>query len=146
MATIYIDMDDVICDYKAAYQDAIKQDPENKYPQSQYGFFANLKPIKGAIESVLELSKNNEVYILTAPSIHNPFSYLEKRVWIEKWFGMNFVERLIISPDKSLVKGELLIDDHICGNGQDKFEGQLIQFASNQYPTWAEVLTELVTN
>lgn len=143
---IYIDMDNVLCDYDTAHQKALSREPGIIYPQSQYGFFANLKPINGAIESVIELSKYNEVYILTSPSIHNPFSYLEKRVWIEKWLGLNFVERLIISPDKSLVRGEILIDDHNSGNGQDKFEGMLIQFGSNQYPTWAEVLSELVNN
>ena len=144
MATIYIDMDNVICDYSAAHKEALSREPSIIYPQSQYGFFTNLKPISGAIESVIELSKSNEVYILTAPSIRNPFSYVEKRVWVEKWLGMNFVERLIISPDKSLVRGEILIDDHNSGNGQDKFKGMLIQFGSAQYPNWSEVLSNLL--
>lgn len=139
-------MDNVLCDYKAAYQEAIKQDPVNKYPQSQYGFFVNLKPIKDAIESAIELSKNNEVYILTAPSVRNPFSYTEKRVWVENWLGMKFVERLIISPNKGLFHGDILIDDHLNGNGQELFSGRLIQFGCSQYPTWTEVLCEIVTN
>lgn len=144
MATIYIDMDNVICDYSTAHQEALSREPGIIYPQSQYGFFENLKPIRGAIESVVELSKSNEVYILTAPSIRNPFSYVEKRVWVEKWLGMSFVERLIISPNKSLVRGEILIDDHNSGNGQDKFKGKLIQFGSVQYPNWPKVLSKLL--
>lgn len=141
---IYIDMDNVLCDYDTAHQKALSEEPGIHFPQSQYGFFANLKPIKDGIESVIELSRNNEVYILTAPSIHNPFSYTEKRVWVEKWLGMEFVERLIISPNKGLFHGDILIDDHLDGNGQQLFQGKLIHFGGSQYPTWTEVLSELV--
>ncbi|MFY8283424.1 5' nucleotidase, NT5C type [Pseudoalteromonas sp. SSMSWG5] len=143
---IYIDMDNVLCDYNAAHKKALFEEPGIKYPQSQFGFFANLQPIPNAVESVFELSKSNEVYILTAPSIHNPLSYVEKRVWVEKWLGIEFVERLIISPNKGLFHGDILIDDHSDGNGQELFQGKLIHFGSGQYPTWAVVLTELTTN
>ncbi len=36
---------------------------------------------------------------------------MEKRVWIEKYFGLEFTEKLIISANKGLLKGDLLIDD-----------------------------------
>lgn len=143
---IYIDMDNVLCDYDTAHQNALREEPGIQFPQSQYGFFANLQPIQNAVDSVFELSKSNEVYILTAPSIQNPLSYIEKRVWIEKWLGIEFVERLIISPNKSLCHGDILIDDHLNGNGQELFSGRLIHFGSSQYPTWTEVLSALVTN
>jgi len=42
----------------------------------------------------------------------NPLSYTEKRVWIEKFFGIDFVEKLIICSNKGLVKGAFLIDDY----------------------------------
>jgi len=81
---VYVDMDDVLCDYTRAYQEALTINPDIKYPQSQYGFFVNLPVIEGAVDAVNTLiqSKNYEVYILTAPSTRNPFSYTEKRVWI----------------------------------------------------------------
>ena len=49
------------------------------------------------------------------------------------------VERLVISPDKSLLKGDYLIDDILHGKGQDSFEGKLIHFGSNEYPDWSAV-------
>lgn len=91
--TIYIDTDDVLCDFKSAYEKVILENPSIKFPQSQYGFFRNLKPVKNSVKSVLYLhaQKNFEVYFLTAPSIRNPLCYTEKRMWIEDYFGLEMV-------------------------------------------------------
>lgn len=142
---VYIDMDDVLCDYSTAFNNAIEETPGIAFPQSQYGFYANLAPITGAIESVLKLinSEKFDPYILTAPSTRNPFSYTEKRVWIEKYFGIEFTEKLIISPNKGLLKGDILIDDLISGRGQESFEGKIIQFGSVSYPDWKTVMVQL---
>jgi len=42
---IYIDMDDVLCDYSRAFNKAIKETPTIAFPQSQYGFYANVNPL-----------------------------------------------------------------------------------------------------
>ena len=55
-----------------------------------------------------------DMWFLTAPSIKNPMSYAEKRVWIET--NSFPPERLIICPDKSLLKGDYLIDDNKEGD------------------------------
>jgi 5'(3')-deoxyribonucleotidase len=96
----------------------------------------------GAIEAMAKLRANPAltVYILTAPSVENPLCYSEKREWVEAHLGMDMVRRLIISPDKGLSRGHYLIDDHIKGRGQDRFEGQLIHFGSTEFPSWVEVL------
>ena len=52
---VYIDMDDVLCDYTTASNKAIKETPGIAFPQSEYGFYANLVPITGAIESIKKL-------------------------------------------------------------------------------------------
>jgi hypothetical protein len=49
---IYIDMDDVLCDYTGEKSKALAQNPDIKYPQSQHGFYSSLEPIIGGIESV----------------------------------------------------------------------------------------------
>ncbi|MFD3396348.1 hypothetical protein ACE41R_05835 [Alteromonas macleodii] len=142
---VYVDMDDVICDYRKAYNVARQEKPEIVYPQSLYGFFADLEPVEGALDAMkaLQQSERHDVYILTAPSIYNPLCYTEKRIWVEKWLGYYFVERLIISPNKALLKGDVLIDDHINGNGQERFEGKLIQFGGSDHPDWSSVRTKL---
>jgi len=142
---VYIDMDDVLCQYKEAHSEKLKQYPNMPYPQSQLGFFYNLQPISGAVESVKELihSTKFDPYILTAPSIHNPGCYTEKRLWIERYFGLNFTKKLIISPNKGLLKGGALVDDHSHGAGQENFSGELILFRSERFPNWSAVIKHL---
>lgn len=142
---IFVDMDDVLCDYSAAYKRALKQSPEVLYPQSQFDFFRKLAPIEGAIDALrsLDSSAKVQVYILTAPSVKNPWSYTEKRIWVEEHLGSRFVEKLIISPNKSLLRGDILIDDHLCGAGQENFVGKLIHFGSEAFPGWNAVRAEL---
>lgn len=138
-------MDGVLCDFYKAKEEALNRNPYNKFPQCEYGFFMNLEPIEGAILAVkwLMASKDFEVYVLTAPSLPNPMCYTEKRVWIEKHFGMELVKNMIISAHKHLCKGDILIDDNLSGAGQNKFEGELIHFGSEEYPNWHEILIYL---
>ena len=142
---IYIDMDGVIVDFFGAHAKALKLNPHNKFPQSEYGFFERLEPMPNAVECIkwLIASPKYDVYILTAPSVMNPLCYTEKRVWIEKHFGMDLVNKLIISPNKGLSKGDYLIDDNISGRGQNFFEGELIHFGSDDFKNWKEVLIYL---
>lgn len=133
---IYVDMDSVLCDFQASYQAKLLADPAQIYPQSQYGFFANLAPIEGAIESFKELYERFDVYILTRPSFHNPLCYTEKRVWVEKYFGFEVCRKLILCGDKWLLKGDILIDDY----PYVQFEGKLIQFATEEFPDWTTVM------
>lgn len=142
---IYIDMDDVLCDFSGAHKRALELNPVISIPQSLFGFYQKLNPLPGAIETLKALygSSSYTPYILTAPSIKNPFSYTEKRVWIEEWLGYPFVERLIICSHKGLLKGDILIDDNSCGRGQELFEGKLIHFGSAKFPNWQSINKEL---
>ena len=139
---IYVDMDDVLCNFTGAQQEALLNNPEIKYPQSQCDFYRTLVPLKNGIEVINYLNAQSlfTVYILTAPSVRNPFSYTEKRLWIEDYFGFDMVNRLIISPNKGLNKGDYLIDDHDAGRGQEDFEGELLHFGSEKFKNWELVL------
>ena len=145
MLTIYIDMDDVLCDYSSTIKEHRQKNPDNPFPQSVPGFFRSLKPMDGALAAVEQLRKktNVEVYILTAPSTKNPLSYTEKRLWVEDKFGYEMTHNLIICSHKGLLKGDILIDDHASGRGQEFFEGQLIHFGHKEYPNWEDVLMNL---
>ena len=142
---IYLDIDDTLADMQKAVKQAKETNPAMPFPQAEYGFYASFTPMSGAVEAVKWLLKSEvfDPYILTAPSVMNPMSYTEKRVWVEQHLGMEMVERLIISPNKSLLKGDYLIDDNISGRGQEGFEGQIFQFGSSEFPDWASVLMRL---
>ena len=79
------------------------------------------------------------MYILTAPSVRNPSSYTEKRLWVEEHLGLGAAYKLIISPNKGLNLGHYLIDDYTKGKGQENFEGRLLQFGSAEYPDWISI-------
>ena len=113
-------MDGVLCDCETPYKQ-LKSEQE-PYPQSRTGFYEHLEPLENAIEAVNLLRKHHDVYILTAPSVYNPKSYTEKRLWIEKHFDLDFCHNLILCYDKSLLKGDILIDD-MTNKNQENFEG-----------------------
>lgn len=142
---IYVDMDGVLCDFDGAFARDKKRNPEAPYPQSVPGFYRNLTPLIGAVQAMASFLENPNIdpYILTAPSIYNPLCYTEKRLWTEDHLGFDWVKRLIICPDKSLLKGDMLIDDHVSGRGQDKFEGRLIHFGSPGFPNWENVMSHI---
>ena len=139
METIYVDMDDTLCDFAGqAYLD-LKANPSIRYPQATYGFFTKLRPLPNAIESMHELvAMGYDVWILTRPSVLNPMCYTEKRVWVEKHLGMEFCHRLILCPDKARVgfKGDYLIDDW-CWEG---FQGEQFVFGYGEHSTWKKIM------
>ncbi|MEM9865044.1 MAG: hypothetical protein AAF938_25805 [Myxococcota bacterium] len=132
--TVYIDMDGVLCEFEQAK----RQHPDVEFPQSLPGFYKNLRPVRGAIDAVRELARLADVWILTAPSVYNPLSYTEKRLWVEKHLGFDMCHRLILSPDKSLLRGDVLVDDRADSHRQDRFEGSLILFRN-----WRDALAKV---
>jgi len=139
---LHVDMDGVLCNFHGAFRN--NQSSTNKFPQSKWGFFSTLEPIKDGVETVKELMEHFDVYILTRPSVKNPLCYTEKRIWVENYFGLEFCENLIMACDKSMIKGDYLIDD-TTGNGQLEFEGELIQFGTRQFPDWKTVKEYLLS-
>jgi 5'(3')-deoxyribonucleotidase len=139
MKIIYVDMDGVLADFKGEYTRRVLINPDNKFPQAEYGFFTSLPFIMDAKKGLRSVAKHYDTWILTRPSIHNPLCYTEKRVWVEKKLGMKWVERLIISPQKGLLKGDYLIDDQPWPD----FEGEQIEFGTEKFPNWNTVMKYL---
>ena len=141
-ATIYVDMDGVVANYYKAYREAISLYPEQAYPQAQYKFFENLEPIYGAIEAMRFLNKYFNVFLLTRPSFRNPLNYTEKRVWVEKYLGIDMCKKLMLAPDKTVVRGDFLIDDNVH-TGLFEPEWEHIHFGSEKFPGWVSVISYL---
>lgn len=143
MKRVYVDMDGVLCNFYKAAKQALTDNPSQKYPQSQWGFFLKLEEIEGAIEGFRKLQEKYDVWILTRPSFRNVNCYTEKAQWVWDHLGLDVLEKTIMSPDKSLLKGDYLIDDQ--GNaGQENFEGEWIHFKTEKFPDWKSVVDYLM--
>lgn len=136
---IYIDMDRTLVDYDKGFA---KWRGEMEFPQSKQGFWYNLEPLPGAIESFKFLESKYDVWILTRPSFHNLNCYNEKAQWVRDNLGFDAQVKTILCGNKSLVKGEFLIDDH-NKDGQPEFEGVWIQIGNKEYPDWPSVISKI---
>ncbi|XP_077019943.1 5'(3')-deoxyribonucleotidase, cytosolic type [Tamandua tetradactyla] len=94
------------------------------------GFFLDLEPIPGALEALREMSSmdNTQVFICTSPLRMYDHCVGEKYRWVEKHLGPQFVERIILTRDKTVILGDLLIDD------KDTIQGQ------EETPSWEHIL------
>ncbi|KKW35194.1 MAG: hypothetical protein UY81_C0050G0002 [Candidatus Giovannonibacteria bacterium GW2011_GWA2_53_7] len=151
---ILIDQDGVIADYEKHMLDIFHQrhpdllrlpksaltlfETEKNYAPEYHreleaialepGFFRNLPEIEGAIPALHDiLSRGIDVRICTAPKKCFKHCTAEKMQWIKEHLGQEFAERTIITRDKTLVYGDILIDD------KPEVTGAVV-------PTWEHIL------
>ncbi len=75
-------------------------------------FFRDMMPIAGAREALLEMAAVGlEVFICTSPLSTYRNCVLEKYEWVERTLGAQWVRQIILTKDKTLIRGDLLIDD-----------------------------------
>lgn len=119
------------------------------------GFFRNLPPLPGSIDALLEMAKLDiEVFICTSPLIENKNCVSEKYEWIESYLGAEWKKRVIISKDKTLIRGDYLIDDKPSVEGKDTPVWEHILFdqpynrniTSLKRLVWCEWKTQLLLN
>lgn len=135
---ILLDMDGVLADFDQGFLNAWKQQHPDKpfveiaqrkhfyidddYPEDcrafvekifvAQGFYAGLPPITGAIEGVRAmLAAGHDVCICTAPHTQYRYCVPEKYEWVERHLGSEFIRRIIVTKDKTLVYGDVLMDD-----------------------------------
>jgi len=133
---VLVDMDGVLADFDAALWNVITEQeiPTNCTRETQRvrflhdavskedrpriraiveecGWFRNLPLIPGAREGLRALEDLAEVWICSKPLEPNRTCRDDKANWIEEHLGPRWVDRLILAPDKSLVRGDILLDD-----------------------------------
>lgn len=76
------------------------------------GFFENLAPMDGAVDALQTmLSCGLDVRICTAPIRAYRHCVSEKFAWVERHLGSEWTKRMILTKDKTWVRGDVLIDD-----------------------------------
>lgn len=136
MKRLYIDMDDVLCNFSKSFR---KHKLVTSEPALQKNFFLNLEPIDNSIFYARKLKDMYDLWLLTKPKYENPFCYTEKRLWVENHLGLSWCEKLILCPDKSLMIGDFLVDD----TPWPGFQGEQLLFGSDEFPNWETVYNRL---
>jgi 5'(3')-deoxyribonucleotidase len=149
---ILIDMDDVMADTIERFLEWYERDfgvritkadlhgtklhaivPEERrkivkeYPL-QKGFFKDLPVIENSREVIKELNNRFDVYIASA-AMEFPFSFEDKYEWLDRHFPFIHWKRRIFCGDKSILKGDVLIDDHDFN--LSVFDGRRIMFTAS---------------
>jgi 5'-nucleotidase len=151
---ILVDMDGVIADFEAAFLDDWRKHHPDKsfvpveerntfqitdqYPaefgefiRQIYGaprFYRQLSPVEGSLAALGEMKKLGlEVFICSSPLSDYQNCVLEKFEWVEEHLGSEWVKRLILTKDKTIVRADILIDDKPVITGSDT-------------PTWEHVI------
>jgi 5'-nucleotidase len=92
------------------------------------GFYATLDPIPGAVEALhAMLAAGHDVRVVTSPWVENPSCASDKLDWLWRHLGRAWADRAVITSDKTLVRGDYLIDDKP-------------EVTGSQEPTWEHVL------
>ena len=117
-----------------AYPLHLREKVESIYTSK--GFFESLEPIEGAIEAIQEMKALKiQVAFCTAPLSQYEHCVSEKYKWIEKHFGFDWTKRIIMTKDKTIVRGDYLIDDrpYIKGLFEPEWKHLLFEQTYNQH-------------
>ena len=136
--TILIDQDGVLANYQESLlcawrsehpekfwiplSEVTLHDVEKEYPREyrnmlesitlREGFFRGLSPILGAKEALETLlAMGHDIRICSSPKRNYRFCVEEKFAWVDEHLGGAWTERIILTRDKTLVHGDILIDD-----------------------------------
>ena len=145
MKILYIDMDNVLVDFKSGI-DAISEEERQQFKDDLDevpGIFSKMKPVDVAIAAYNELTKHFDVYILSTAPWENPSAWSDKLLWVKKYLGQSAHKRLILSHNKNLNAGDFLVDDRTA-NGAGEFTGEHIHFLSEQFKDWDDVMSYLM--
>ncbi len=93
----------------------------------QPGFFSDLEVFPHAQEVVKTLSEKYEIFIVSA-AVEFPNSLLEKYNWLRLYFPFIPWTHMVFCGDKSIVHGDIMIDDH--SRNFKNFEGEKLLFHS----------------
>lgn len=75
------------------------------------GFFASMDPILGALDTTRDLMDRHDVFFCSAPLPRHATCAQEKLAWLDAHLGHAASQRLVLTHDKTLVYGDVLVDD-----------------------------------
>jgi 5'-nucleotidase len=76
------------------------------------GFYADLQPYEGSVEAIHALENAGHTnFFVSSPYINNATCASDKFDSVKRHYGIEFAKRLILTNDKTTVRGDILFDD-----------------------------------
>jgi 5'(3')-deoxyribonucleotidase len=146
---LYIDLDNALVNVQSGIDRLTNAEYcryENRLDEVP-GIYARMEPLPGAIAAFCTLAQSFDTYILSTAPWVNASAWQNKLEWVHEYFGAEAgspaYQRLILSHHKRLNRGAFLVDGR-SSVGADRFEGELIQFLTPDFPDWATVTRYLL--
>jgi 5'-nucleotidase len=149
---VLLDMDGCVVDWDAGFRKAWGDRPlsrkhyaiedcvepslkaEAKAIFHKEGFFRDLPPMPGAIDALKAMeAKGLNLQICTSPILTSVCCVQEKLEWVLHHLGESWLKRIVITADKTVVKGDVLIDDNP-------------NIVGSKYPSWTQVMFDAPYN
>ncbi len=89
------------------------------------GFFLNI-PVMTDSQRVLELLNKKYDIVIVSMATEFPESLTDKQIWLHEHFPFITWRQSVFCGNKSLIKADIMIDDHFMN--LDNFEGETLMF------------------
>ncbi len=89
------------------------------------GFFRNVPVMEGSVEGLRKLNEKYDVIVVSLAT-EFPSSLTDKQYWLHEHFPFIGWRQIVFCGDKSLIKADIMIDDHL--KNLDNFDGETIMY------------------
>lgn len=131
----------------------------NDIVDNRSGLFADLLPMPGAVQGAETLKKRASaeglnVMICTSPHVLNRTCHSDKSNWLWRVLGLEWSKAAIMTKDKTLVMGSVLVDDkpQVTGLAKPTWEHIIFDASYNQGVAgprvfgWGEQTVDFIIN
>lgn len=99
------------------------------------------EPVPVSVKTFRKLCESYDCYVLASAEYNKPEKWAESVKWSEDHLGVHAWDKVILANRKDLIFGDYLIDRHIDRHNVSDFMGTVIEFGSDTFKNWDDVLT-----
>lgn len=104
-------------------------------------YLHNGEMVGAASKAVQFLAARYELHFVVCGSSDSWDEMLEKKKWIDENIDVPTWNRITLTTHKEMLLGDYLVDAHISDCGGEDFMGTTIEFGSDTFKSWNDVMT-----